>query len=315
MFLTLLLVSISIARYAGADPAESQPDSGAQAIELGRAGLEAYQKATWEVAHAQFAEAERLVHSPVFVLYMARCKRNLGHLLGARELYRAAAQEHLPPDAPAPWSQAVASAHAELGMLQQNIPSLWIRLRSDSNVVRVTVDSRDVAPSANGGEVELDPGEHMVEIWRADGSRERRAVQLREGRRRVPIWVPKPSVSAALPGTFPPGGRRERPRALSRDQIVGYTAIGVGTVGMVTGVLTGLIAVARTNSAKDAYCDERGDCYPAARSRVEAASDWAAVSTVGFIFGTSALAAGTAVLLVAPISTGSQARLVLQGAL
>jgi hypothetical protein len=286
-----------------------------QAIQLGRSALEAYQKAAWDEARARFAEAERLVHSPVFVLYMARCERNLGHLLKARELYRAAAQEQLPPDAPAPWSQAVASAHAELGTLQQNIPSLWIRLRPDSNVVRVTVDARDVAPSANGGEVELDPGEHIIEVWRGDGSRERRAVQLREGRRRVPLWVPAPAVSAAIPGLAQPRRGPERRGGLSRDQVVGYTAMSVGALGVVTGVVTGLIAVARTSSVKDAYCNDGGDCYPAARSRVESASDWAAASTVGFIFGTSALAAGAAVLLVVPTRAGSQTRLVLQGAL
>lgn len=84
----------------------------------GHLGLAAYAEGRWQEALRHFTEAERWMHSPVFVLYMARCQQELGAVELARELYRKAAEEPLSDDAPDVWRDAQASAQAALEALE-----------------------------------------------------------------------------------------------------------------------------------------------------------------------------------------------------
>ena len=72
-----------------ADDKSAQGDESARwaaersAVQLGHDGLALYEASRWSEAHERFQTAERLVHSPVFQLYMARCRRNMGRLIEA----------------------------------------------------------------------------------------------------------------------------------------------------------------------------------------------------------------------------------------
>jgi hypothetical protein len=306
------LLVLLIAAKAFATPPDASagsPDPGAQAVEIGRLALEAYASASWDTAYRGFSAAERLVHSPVFVLYMARCRRNSGRLLEARDLFRSVAREPLLADAPASWSQAVAAGHSELGTLQQNIPSIWIRKRSGSKVQAVVINGRTIPVAVNGTELELDPSQQSLEIVHEDGVRSRLALQLREGRRGVPVWLPAGTGDASTEA--PPVARRS---LLSTSKVIGYSALGVGAAGIITGAITGLIAKNRTDNLKQTQCDETGDCYAEARGEAETASRWAFVSTLSFIVGSGALVSGGGVLLFAANATPSSAAIVLHGA-
>jgi hypothetical protein len=315
--ISTLVLALLVTRSPAASPTEAAPtptaaiaDPGERAVEIGRAALEAYSRADWDMAYAGFAEAEALVHSPVFVLYMARCQRNRGRLLEARRLLRSAAQEQLAPDAAAPWSQAVVAAHAELGALQQVIPSVSIRVRPRAVVERATIGGRAVPLSATGAELELDPGEHVLELWH-DGVRARRMIRVPEGRRRVPIWLP---FEEPPPAAKPQGAAPASAESPSPQRIAGYVGLGIGALGIVTGLVTGLIAKARTDQVKQDHCDGSGDCYRQAQPELEAAADWAAISTVSFIFGSSALAASAGVLLFTPSTNAARGGLIVRGA-
>lgn len=73
------------------------------------------------------------MHSPVFVLYMARCQQELGATELARELYRKAADEPLSEESPAVWREAQASARAALGALEASEPREVERPAADRN--------------------------------------------------------------------------------------------------------------------------------------------------------------------------------------
>jgi hypothetical protein len=216
------------------------------------------------------------------------------------------AREQLSADAPVPWAQAAAAAHAELGTLQQSIPSLWLRKRPQSSARLALIDGRELELSEGGREVELDPGEYVIEILAGDGRRSRLSVHLREGRRRVPVLLlianVAPATTAAVPRT-----------PIATSKVVAYSALGLGAVAVATGVISGFIALQRTNELKRRSCDDANNCYPDSRSEADAASRWAAVSTLSFVVGGGALVAGAGVLLFAPSSGGSRANVVVRG--
>jgi hypothetical protein len=305
----LLAAGLTASNARAAD--EAAPAAGEDAVTLGRAALEAYTAGEWRRAHDKFSAAERSVHSPVFVLYMARCKRNLGALMEARELFRSVVNERLAPSAPPSWQQAVTSAHAELATLQQNIPSVWLEAASAAELERAQLDGRALPRLGDNRELELDPGRHVFEITRADGSRATVVVQLSEGRRRIPVQLSPSSRAITDRGSL---RARSGPPPFRTREVVGYTALGVGAVGVTLGVITGLIAKSRRDALLRDYCDESGSCYADARPKAEAASQWAAASTASFIFGSGFLAAGTSVLLFVPSTRSSQAGITVQGA-
>jgi hypothetical protein len=79
-------------------------------------------------------------------------------------------------------------------------------------------------------------------------------------------------------------------------------------VGLGLGAVAGVIAAGKTSDLKD-RCSRTGEgagyvCDRKYAGDAESASDWAAVSTVSFIFGASAVAAGASVLLVVPAVMG-----------
>ena len=70
---------------AGVAPLEAsaQPDAGdgKRAVELGKEAKAAYEQGRWSEALEKFKQADAIVHSPVFTLYVARTERQGEHLL------------------------------------------------------------------------------------------------------------------------------------------------------------------------------------------------------------------------------------------
>lgn len=92
-----------------------------RALALGHEGLGFYNKGSWADAQQRFAEADRLAHSPVFILYLARSARNAGDLAAAKEAYDRLAREVVPAGAPAPWVGAVESGKQEGAELDKRL--------------------------------------------------------------------------------------------------------------------------------------------------------------------------------------------------
>src|SRR5262249_55086162 len=74
-------------RLASPSPARAEETNAASALRAGRTGLDLYEAGKWASAFDVFVAAERMAHSPVFLLYQARCRRNTGNLLEARALF------------------------------------------------------------------------------------------------------------------------------------------------------------------------------------------------------------------------------------
>src|SRR5689334_9994609 len=109
-FRPLALALAFVGAMGGAAPAVAQPPAEADpqkmARRLGEQALAAHAEGRFKEAYEGFETAERIAHSPVLMLWMARSKRGLAQLLQARALYEKVATEVLPDGASPKWVTA-----------------------------------------------------------------------------------------------------------------------------------------------------------------------------------------------------------------
>jgi hypothetical protein len=315
--LALLLALLLASRPARCD---SESDTTQGAIELGRAALAQYERGRWADAYLTFEQAERRAHSPVFTLYMARCKRQTRELLSAKRLYELVTTEQPSPEMPAPWARAVMAAKEELGALALTIPSVCVGKETGSDIVRASLGGHTFSLSGTCQEVEIDPGEHVVLLWDQDGRRRTVELRVSEGQRRVALprpaedqqgeAIPERSLEPLRSSSVRPG-RGAPPKKSTIREPLGIAALGLGAVGIGIGVVAGIVAAGK---ADDLHCSN-DRCPASEASSLRSASRWAAVSTVGFIFGGASAAAGVLTLIVVPRWTDAAAdtSIVVQG--
>jgi hypothetical protein len=253
----------------------------ADAIELGHGALDHFDSGQYDSALVLFQRADAIAHSPVFDLYIARCQRELGSLLAARDSYRAVEDEPLAADAPEAWLNARTAARAELSALAARIPSVVVE--ADFALTAMELDGKAVPISTLGREIELDPGSHRV-ILRAGKRASERSVHLREGERAVRLLFvtaqphePDRARLSALP--------RDRDLALGRAS--GKKGLGsslvpilIGSAALVVGATAGVVALVKTENLK-VRCDGN-QCHPEDEPARDEVYKWASASTIAF---------------------------------
>ncbi|MCB9590176.1 MAG: hypothetical protein H6718_32480 [Polyangiaceae bacterium] len=151
---------LSVAAPVAAQPSEPDEATRAEARRLGYDGLSAFEAKRWAVAYERFRAAEELVHSPVFVLYMARAKLKLGDLLEASRLL-ASVERSGRPGEDAAWQRARDDAAHELVELERRIPKLVVQAEPAPANYGLQVDGE----AAKLGEpLRLNPGKHTVTL-------------------------------------------------------------------------------------------------------------------------------------------------------
>jgi hypothetical protein len=284
-------------------------DPGTEAVQLGHEGLSFYQEGKWDEARARFELANRAVYSPVFVLYMARCQRNLNRLREAAEQLEAMLARAPVSDAPVSWDNALRDGRAELEALRRRIPSLRV-LRA--GVTSATVDD---APVQTGELIQLNPGWHVVRGWSVDGRLGLRRISLGEGEQDVPVTL---SFDDAVEGGAAPGkpqltltplapasGRSWSPNPWRTSA---WITGGVAVASALVGTVTGLMAKSRFDSVRE-RCDGN-HCPEELAAEADGARLLANVSTAAFgIAGVNAAFSVTFVLLPPwPMAEGQPAR-------
>jgi hypothetical protein len=242
---------------------------------LGEEGLALHAKGEFAQAYDKFATAERIQHSPVLVLWMARSKRAVGALRAARPLYERVSNEALPPDASEKWHNAQRAAKKELGALR--IPTLSVRLApgAPSNVT-LHLDGTAIAP---GRAIELDPGDHLVRATAPTEQPVERRVHLEEGRHET---VEIAFASAEAQGSVVPGA----------------VVLAVGLAAVTAGAITGGIALKLAGEVEDGCVGQQ--CLLEDEGKAGDANALGIASTVLFIAGGAASAAGVVLLVLRP---------------
>ncbi|MBL9026648.1 MAG: hypothetical protein JNL21_30900 [Myxococcales bacterium] len=265
-------------------PASAAPQTDAQrALDRGYEGDALFAKGKWDEAYDLFRQADALAHSPVFVLYMARCRRNAGRLLEAAEIYARVTAEALGPSAPKPFRGAVDDASSELAEVRARIPSLVVKVAGrPAGHVEVRVDGR---VARVGEAIELDPGEHVV-LATAPGAEAKESVVLKERGRGTVVSIDLASSSKG-------------PGAARRGSLVpGILSLSFAAVGLELGAIAGALAARDASVVKEGCVGDR--CLREDAELLDRANTLATVSTVGFVVGGVALTTGIVLIAVRP---------------
>lgn len=274
---TALGVTIALAHAPYARAQDAGGTKVTVASDVGLEGLTFYREGKLAEALASFTAAERIQHSPVFVLFMARCTHQLGDPMAARELYAKVAAETLAADAPDTWRRAKAEAEAELRTLEDRLPKLRIEGASGAPVTDLRVDG--VATKA-GEPVFVAPGRHEI-VGVVDGATTTRTVELAFGSGTTTIELAP--ATQRVPNYLP-----------------GALCLGLGGLSLVAGTITGVSAIGIADDIEERCFGNR--CDPDDEPRAGTATALGVVSTVSFIVGGALAVAGTILVITPPES-------------
>lgn len=297
----LALLSALPAQLAEAQPVPDAIDQAkADARVAADRGQQLYDEGRYDEAITSFREADAKFHAPTILLMIARAHERRGRLLEARAHYQQVVQEKLTHYAPKVFFEAQAHAQKELDALLPRIPALLVTVRGGQEV-RLLIDGKPATP---GLVVELDPGEHTVSASARGRVPEERRVTLAEGSTphvNLVLKTPPPPPVATQAAPKPPPPETAPSPALSASAQRGYLgpaigAFGVAGVALGVGVITGALSLSAVGTLNDRCLDVR--CYDDVGGETyDVAQTLGTISTVGFVIGGVATAAGIALLL------------------
>jgi hypothetical protein len=235
--------------------------------------------------------------------------RKTGKLIDARKALSTCASSTCPDPVRSSCQQRLADA-------LRAIPSIVFEVKdadgSDVTAVKIGMDGQPLADRAAGTAIEVDPGEHDFtfevaghtpvhkRIVVVEAVKERHEV-VALGRPEAPPANPPKQATPVPPQPEEGGG--------SSQKTIGLVIAGVGVAGIAVGGVFGLMASSSWSSAQK-ECGSPSQCpqYGQAVNDQQSASSSAAVSTIAFVGGGVALAAGLALFLTAPKSDKESAQ-------
>ncbi|MFO0760559.1 MAG: PEGA domain-containing protein [Byssovorax sp.] len=249
--------------------------------------------------------ADGAAHSPVFVLYMARCKRDAGDLVAARDLFEGVVREPVPDGAPEQWHKAHDDASKELSALDTRIPGVILSIRNaPPEGAAVTLDGKPLPVTALRAPIRLNPGEHAFAVSAPGRRNAAEKVKLTEGDELRKIELTLAPLAPSAPATTPPIAPPPPVAPPARGPLwPSFVAFGVGAAGIAAGAITGVIAKGRADEVK-ANCID-GHCLRSDADKASSATTLASASTATFIVGGAAAAAGVALVLLRPGGSSS----------
>jgi hypothetical protein len=274
MLMSLLgaALSTSTGRVRAADPPPAptgQESNRELALRLAREGVAFYNEQRLEDAFDRFANAEGLVHSPVFVLYMARIERKRGKWLTALRRFDAVVSESLPKGSPAAWQQAKAEAGLERQRLAEAMPTLEIQVgEAPAEEVSIWIDGL-LLNGWREGAVSVNPGKHQV-VGQLGDVTARARVEVDEGQKAVPVQLRFPAVTPAGPAVVgrlnEPAGETTTPAVgpgetadagPGAQRIAGYVLLATGGAGVLATLGVGIGAFIKNSELSDQCLDDR----------------------------------------------------------
>src|SRR5262249_2531632 len=124
-----------------------------------------------------------------------------------------------------------------------------------------------------------------------------------------PAASPATAAAATTPVAPPPTTTTPPPSEPSggKNKVLAYSLLGVGGAGILTGTITGILALSKKGSLE---CPDN-HCPPSEHDKLDSAKTMATVSTIGFSVGLVSAAAGVVLLMTsgsseAPPATSAQ---------
>jgi hypothetical protein len=283
-----LVVSIAI---GAAPPAFAMPSgrvvdpaTRSAARQLAKQAIELMQQNRWREAQDLLHRAYALVPAPTIATLEGIAFERMGRLVEAADRYEQA--RVTPAEAGRPEAFVKAAAHAEerLGTLLPRIPRLSVSVDgvvTEDEDLEVSIDERPLSKELIGPAVAqpINPGRHVIRASYGGAPAASKEIELREGEKRSVVLDVDPSTRPSSLGTT-----------------LGWTSIGLGAAGVVTGIVAGAIML-NEKATLDQGCQPT--CPEDLRDEHTAFHNARTVSFVGWGVGIAGLALGTTLLLSA----------------
>lgn len=312
VLISSLALSAAFPRSAFAE--ETAADR-ATARQLAAEGQAAFEKGDFETAADRFARADTLVHAPTLLLALARAQVKLGKLVQANENYQRILREGVPAGTPprsaAVFQQAVDDAKQEAGAIAPRLAWVTLSVTGSPDPIVVLDGDTPVPRAALDVKRAVNPGEHVVRVTaegclptdgkfsvtEGEATEVKLNLEVDPNAHKAPTTAPtgiEPKTWSAAAG---PGTDRGTSSG-SSQRTLGFVALGVGGVGLVTGGITGVLAMGK-HSTLARECTG-GSCPPSQSSTLDSYRTLGTVSTIGFIVAGVGAATGLALILTAP---------------
>ncbi len=275
---------------AASPAAEDSPaaDADARRLEARRlAGIafDLYAAGDFARALEKFEAASKQFAAPTIDLQIARCLDKLDRLQESVKAYRRVIDTELTADSNAAFVSARASAVDELAKLLPQIPKLRVVVvGATTGAIVKRIDGVEESAAAVTEGTSLDPGTHEIEVQHSRGV-QRMSVRLARSA--------DESVRVQIPVAAEQGG--------DGLAIAGWTVLGVGAAGMITGAVFGGLALERESSLID-QCGSARSCPPSAQDAVDEYDTQRLIASIGLYGGGALAALGTTLLIVSAVT-------------
>lgn len=289
------MVAVAAPTVAHAQGADAK--AAAEALfSQGKKQLEANQYAE---ACKSFEKSQSLDPSVGTLLNLGLCNDKQGKIASAWFAYKEAAQLARQRND----TERAKAAEDLAAPLEPKLSSLTVTSKGNEPGLEVKRDGERL--SALDAPVPTDPGEHKIEAS-APGFKPFTAT--------IKIGAEADKQSLEIPAleALPPGEKLPDTSASTEGagngmplKIAGFVVGGVGVIGLGLGIGMGVVASGTASSAEEdaALCPNKV-CTPAGREEIDSAETQATISTVGFVVGGVALAAGVTLVVVGFMQDG-----------
>lgn len=256
----------------------------------------------------KFAESNRLDRGAGTMIHLGDCYEKNKQSASAWATYKeaaSAAQAINRKD----WEKL---AQTRAAALEKKLAHLTIKVEATNDRADVMRDGTVISKAEWAMPIPVDIGHHTVEAKQTGFKPFSTSVNVEKDGDNVVITVPPleqepPTVAEPAPESPPPAPVVTEPPPVdadhghsSKQRTLGFIVGGVGVAGVAVGAITGLMAIGKSNDAK-ASCANDGPCRDAsAVDASDSAKSLATVSTIGFIAGGVAVAAGAVLVFTAP---------------
>lgn len=275
----------------------AQEEAAAEA--LFRSAREAAKKGDWRTACDRFRESHRLEPAAGTVLNLARCREELGQIASAWKRYREVVQRLPPTD------RRVAYAEKKEVALLPRVPHLIVLPPEHDGEFLAVVDGIEISEASFGVPLPFDPGEVAVEVRAPNREIWTTTVELEEGAR---VEQKLQLGDAIEEPVEPPRADGEDERADlgaergSGRRTWGFTAVGLGTAGVMTGTVGAIWSLVELNTVGQ-HCLDDGRCDSTGYEAGQRGQSAVIMTAAGFGVGAVGLGLGLYLLNSEPPKT------------
>lgn len=307
---TVWVLSLAALAFSAARPCQAQSSNAAIAEALFQDGRRLIDEGQTAEGCAKLEQSQRIDPKLGTLLNVAVCHEQLGRTASAwAEYLDAEAQANRLQQ-----SDRAAFAHEGAQRLEGQLSRLTLRANDSANELTITLDDKPFAAGLLGTALPVDPGEHRLQISAPGKKPVTLTLTIAPGpsamaldipqleNQELPPSPPSPApVVAPAPAPVPQPAPSERMEPQEKSvPSWAWISLGVGAAGIVTGSITGTMALSKASQLKT-DCPNNV-CPEGQASDLDTALTLADISTVSFIIG----AVGSAVGLTGVLTSSGE---------